>query len=314
MASGGGRVRRPLRPPRRLFNWPVTRQRRASVALDHFAGPLPRPIRRASDARATGRPFLSTPCLALIQYAGLLAAVGGVRAGEAAFAKAGAASTRGGHSNPPDPRLAGVIRGVYWAEDAGLRETKRLGAEAAAADSTGPARRTWHYACRGDPPDPRPRLTPTTGQRLMVTGNFALLAGLRPRRRWRSVSRRRSRGRLRMGRAAHTSTAWRCSPNGGVVRTKAHAAFGGPTIDRIERLLPLLPLRRREEGGRGRLPVSTTLLWHFLMENGKQLPEEPPGRDDLIRTSTGMAPERRARRDPLLRGRRLLGRQSRRRR
>ena len=168
------------------FGWPVTRAE-ALAALDR----LHRRIACRASAtirtrwRAASRSLfhaLISPCLNV----GLLDAARGLRGGRGGLARGHGAAECRRRLHPPDPRLARICARRLLAEDAGLCRDQRL-------DATRPL--PWFYWARRDRhelharrrrPDPRHAYAHHI-QRLMVTGNFALLAGIDPKRDRRMV-------------------------------------------------------------------------------------------------------------------------------
>ena len=160
------------------FGWAVTRAD-ALVALDHFLTDcLPR-FGDFQDAMKTGEDFLMHSLISPYLNAGLLTAQEVCVGAEAAF--------RDGHA--PLNAVEGFIRqilgwrefvrGIYWADMPGYAQTNHLNAtrDLPAFYWTGQTRMHCMAECiRGT----RQNAYAHHIQRLMVTGNFALLAGIAP--------------------------------------------------------------------------------------------------------------------------------------
>ena len=161
------------------FGWPVTRKQ-ALEALDHFiADALPR-FGDVQDAMKAGEDFLYHSLLSPALNIGLLSPAEVCAAAEAAFHRGDA----------PLNAVEGFIRqilgwrefvrGVYWQEMPGYAETNALGADRPLPDLfwTGDTR----MRCMAEVVDTTRRTAYAHHiQRLMVTGNFALLAGITPK-------------------------------------------------------------------------------------------------------------------------------------
>ncbi|MBM3615112.1 MAG: cryptochrome/photolyase family protein [Alphaproteobacteria bacterium] len=160
------------------FGWPVTRDQ-ALAALDHFITDALPAFGDVQDAMKTGEDFLYHSLLSPALNCGLLLPDEVCKAAEAAY--------RAGHA--PLNAVEGFIRqilgwreyvrGIYWLEMPGYAATNALGA----------ARPLPDLYWTGD--TPMRCMAKVVGQtrrtsyahhiqRLMVTGNFALLAGITP--------------------------------------------------------------------------------------------------------------------------------------
>jgi deoxyribodipyrimidine photolyase-related protein len=160
------------------FAWPVTPEQARQALEDFIANRLP-DFGRFQDAMAEGEPVLFHALIAAALNLGLLDPREACLAAERAW--------REGHAplNAAEGFIRQIlgwreyVRGLYWARMPGYRETNALGA----------ARRLpWFYwsgetelAClRAAIAQTRDLAYAHHIQRLMVTGNFALLAGIDP--------------------------------------------------------------------------------------------------------------------------------------
>ena len=269
------------------FNWPVTRQD-ALVALDHFADHCLGQFGDFQDAMATGEPFLFHAMLSPLINAGLLAPWEVCERAERAFAE------RRAPLNAVEGFIRQIlgwrefIRGVYWLKMPDYRETNALGAERPLPDFYWTGETDMHCMAEAIR-QTRDHAYAHHIQRLMVTGNFALLAGLRPQEveEWYLV-------------VFADAYEWVELPNvhgmalfadGGVFATKPYAASGA-YIDRMSDYCRSCRYDVARKEGEGACPFNY-LYWHFLMENEQQLRKNR--RVGMIyRTLDRMAPERRA--------------------
>ncbi len=251
------------------FGWAVTRKD-ALRALDHFVRDCLPLFGDYQDAMKTGEPFLYHSVISPYLNAGLLTAREVCAAAEAAF-HAGRAPI-----NAVEGFIRQIlgwreyVRGIYWLEMPAYAETNRLGADRplpwfywsgetdmnCLAESIGDVRRTayGHHI-----------------QRLMVTGLFGLLAGVRP-------------AELEAWYLAVFVDAydWVELPNvhgmvlfadGGLLGSKPYAASGA-YIDRMSDYCAGCRFDPKIKTGPGACPFNP-LYWDFLLRNEDHLAGNP---------------------------------------
>ncbi len=237
------------------FNWAVTRDG-ALAALDQFiSDALPR-FGDYQDAMAQGEPFLFHALISPYLNAGLLSPREVCVAAEQAW-RAGKAPL-----NATEGFIRQIlgwreyVRGIYWLEMPAYADTNKLNAQRPLP---------WFYwsgetemnclACTID--DTRRHAYAHHIQRLMVTGNFALLAGIRPAEieEWYLA-------------VYADAYEWVELPNvhgmvmfadGGLLASKPYAASGA-YIDRMSNYCSGLRLRSGDQVGRGCMSVQSALL------------------------------------------------------
>ena len=278
------------------FNWAVTRQG-ALAALDMFVTEALPQFGDFQDAMAQQEPFLFHALISPYLNVGLLTAREVCVAAETAY-RAGRAPL-----NAVEGFIRQIlgwreyVRGVYWLEMPGYAETNRLGAERPLP---------WFYwsgetqmnclACTIA--DTRRNAYAHHIQRLMVTGNFALLAGIRP-------------AEIEAWYLAVYADAfeWVELPNvhgmvmfadGGLLASKPYAASGA-YIDRMSDYCAGCVYDPAIKTGEGACPFNL-LYWNFLSENRVAL-ERNPRMAMPYRTLDRMAAPRR---DTILREARLF--------
>ncbi len=161
------------------FGWPVTRAD-ALKALDHFIAVALEGFGDFQDAMKRGEDFLHHALLSPALNIGLLTPMELCRAAERAYLEGRAPL------NAVEGFIRQVIgwrefvRGLYWNEMPGYAETNALSANRALPD--------FYWSGKTDLACLKECITATKRnayahhiQRLMVTGNFALLAGIAPR-------------------------------------------------------------------------------------------------------------------------------------
>ncbi len=160
------------------FDWGVT-QADAEAALDHFVADCLPTFGDYQDAMATDEPFLSHSLISLYLNVGLLDPLAVCRAAEAAF-EAGDAPL-----NAVEGFIRQIlgwreyVRGIYWLKMPAYKALNYLEADRPLPDFywTGDT----EMACLADAIGQTKRHAYAHHiQRLMVTGNFALLAGVAP--------------------------------------------------------------------------------------------------------------------------------------
>ncbi|AVO45807.1 cryptochrome/photolyase family protein [Phreatobacter cathodiphilus] len=251
------------------FGWAVTRNE-ALKALDHFIAEALPFFGDVQDAMKRGEPFLYHGLLSPYLNVGLLTAREVCVAAETAF-KRGAAPL-----NAAEGFIRQIlgwreyVRGIYWHQMPSYAETNALGADrplpwfywsgetdlACIAEVVGETRRNAyaHHI-----------------QRLMVTGNFALLAGIRP-------------AEIEAWYLAVYADAfdWVELPNvhgmvmfadGGLLASKPYAASGA-YIDRMSDYCAGCAYDPKIKVGEGACPFNL-LYWHFIDANAETLKGNP---------------------------------------
>jgi len=247
------------------FNWPVTRED-AVRALDFFVDRCLPSFGDFQDAMARGEPFLFHALLSPLINAGLLRPREVCARAEEAW--------RGGHAplNAVEGFIRQIlgwrefIRGIYWLKMPDYRETNALEAERSLPDFywTGETDMRCMAETIGQTRD---HAYAHHIQRLMVTGNFALLAGIRPAEieEWYLI-------------VFADAYEWVELPNvhgmaifadGGVFASKPYAASGA-YIDRMSDYCKSCRYDVKKKEGDGACPFNY-LYWHFLMENEEKL-------------------------------------------
>ena len=243
------------------FGWPVTRAD-ALAALAHFITEGLPTFGTYQDAMKTGAPFLYHALLSPPLNAGLLTAEEVCRAAERAF-REGAAPL---HCVEGFIRqILGwreYVRGLYWARMPDYAETNALDATRALP---------WFYWSGETAMNCIAQVVAETRahayahhiQRLMVTGNFALLAGLAPAEveAWYLIVFADAYEWVELPNV-HGMVLW---ADGGVMGSKPYAASGA-YINRMSDYCGAVPLRRDEEGRPRRMPLQLSLL---------ELPDRP---------------------------------------
>jgi deoxyribodipyrimidine photolyase-related protein len=251
------------------FGWAVTRAD-ALMALDHFISEALPAFGDVQDAMKRGEPFLYHGLVSPYLNVGLLTAREVCLAAETAWRRGTA----------PLNAVEGFIRqilgwreyvrGIYWHQMPGYAETNALG-----ADRPLP----WFYwsgetdlACLAEVVgDTRRNAYAHHIQRLMVTGNFALLAGIRPAEveAWYLA-------------VYLDAFEWVELPNvhgmvmfadGGLLASKPYAASGA-YIDRMSDYCSGCAYDPKIKVGKGACPFNL-LYWNFIAENAGALSGNP---------------------------------------
>ena len=251
------------------FGWGVTRAD-ALAALDHFVADCLPHFGATQDAMVAGAPFLHHATVSPYLNAGLLtarevcdAAIAALEAGTAPLAAVEGFVRQ----------LLGwreFVRGVYWLRMPDYAESNALGAERAL-----PA---FYWTGETDMNCLRHAIADTAAEayahhinRLMVTGNFALLAGIRPAEieEWYLC-------------VYADAYDWVELPNvhgmaifadGGLMASKPYAA-GGAYIDRMSDYCRGCRFDPKVRSGPGACPF-TLLYWAFLIRHAGTLAENP---------------------------------------
>ncbi len=251
------------------FGWAVTRAD-ALKALDHFISEALPFFGDVQDAMKRGEPFLYHGLVSPYLNAGLLTAREVCLAAESAYRR-GAAPL-----NAVEGFIRQIlgwreyVRGIYWHQMPAYAETNALGA-------TRPL--PWFYwsgetdlACIAEVVgDTRRHAYAHHIQRLMVTGNFALLAGIRP-------------AEIEAWYLAVYVDAfdWVELPNvhgmvmfadGGLLASKPYAASGA-YIDRMSDYCAGCAYDPKVKVGEGACPFNL-LYWHFIDANAGKLKGNP---------------------------------------
>jgi deoxyribodipyrimidine photolyase-related protein len=270
------------------FDWPVTRADALGALDDFIVLGLPR-FGDYQDAMKAGEPFLYHSLLSPLINAGLLRPREVVARAEAAF-RDGAAPL-----NAVEGFIRQIlgwrefIRGVYWLKMPGYGETNALDARRPL-----PA---FYWTAETDMRCMKEAIVATRDhayahhiQRLMVTGNFALLAGIRPAEieEWYLVVYADAYEWVELPNVHGMAT----FADGGVFASKPYAASGA-YIDRMSDYCGGCRYDVKAKEGEEACPFNV-LYWAFLMRNESRLRDN--GRVGMIyRTLDRMAPERRER-------------------
>ncbi|NEU13050.1 cryptochrome/photolyase family protein [Methylobacterium sp. BTF04] len=251
------------------FGWPVTRVEALS-ALKHFVADCLPTFGDYQDAMKTGAPFLYHALISPALNAGLLTAEEVCRAAERAYHDGAA----------PLHCVEGFIRqilgwreyvrGLYWARMPAYAETNAL-------DAKRPL--PWFYwsgetklnclaQCIGET---RAHAYAHHIQRLMVTGNFALLAGLDPAQveEWYLVVYADAYEWVELPNV-HGMVLW---ADGGVMGSKPYAASGA-YINRMSDYCGACAYDVTAKAGETACPFNY-LYWNFLIEHAERLEPNP---------------------------------------
>ena len=251
------------------FGWPVTRAD-ALKALDHFIAVALEGFGDFQDAMKRGEDFLHHALLSPALNIGLLTPMELCRAAERAYLEGRAPL------NAVEGFIRQVIgwrefvRGLYWNEMPGYAETNALSARRALPD--------FYWTGETDLACLKECISATKRnayahhiQRLMVTGNFALLAGVAPREieQWYLL-------------VYADAFEWVELPNvhgmvmfadGGLLASKPYAASGA-YIDRMSDYCAGCRYDPAVKSGPGACPFNP-LYWNFLIENEGKLGKNP---------------------------------------
>lgn len=268
------------------FRWPVTRTD-ALNALKHFLDECLPDFGYYQDAMKTGAPFLYHALLSPALNAGLLTAEEVCRAAARAYDE-GAAPL-----NCVEGFIRQIlgwreyVRGLYWARMPAYAETNAL---AARRDLpwfywSGETRMNCLAQCVADT---RTHAYAHHIQRLMVTGNFALLAGLEPAQveEWYLVVYADAYEWVELPNV-HGMVLW---ADGGVMGSKPYAASGA-YINRMSDYCRGCAYDVAAKSGEGACPFNY-LYWNFLIENAERLAGNPRLAMPY-RTLDGLGPQRR---------------------
>jgi len=247
------------------FSWPVTRAD-ALAALRHFLADALPTFGDYQDAMKTGAPFLYHALLSPALNAGLLTAEEVCWAAERAY-RDGAAPL---HCVEGFIRqILGwreYVRGLYWARMPGYRDSNALGA---GRDLP------WFYWSGETALNCVAQVVGETRahayahhiQRLMVTGNFALIAGLDPAQveEWYLIVFADAYEWVELPNV-HGMVLW---ADGGVMGSKPYAASGA-YIDRMSDYCASCAYDVKVKAGPEACPFNY-LYWNFLIENEERL-------------------------------------------
>ncbi|HEY8567222.1 MAG TPA: cryptochrome/photolyase family protein [Beijerinckiaceae bacterium] len=251
------------------FAWPVTRSE-ALRALDHFIREGLPLFGDYQDAMRTGEPFLFHAALAPALNVGLLLPDEVCRAAERAY-REGAAPL-----NAVEGFIRQVlgwreyVRGIYWAFMPDYAASNALDAQRPLP---------WFYwtgetemnCLRQCISDTKRHAYAHHIQRLMVTGNFALLAGIRPAEieEWYLVVYADAFEWVELPNV-HGMVAW---ADGGMLGSKPYAASGA-YIDRMSDYCGSCAYDVAAKSGPKACPFNY-LYWNFLIENTERLSANP---------------------------------------
>ena len=251
------------------FGWAVTR-RDALAALDHFIADVLPCFGDFQDAMAVDEPFLYHALISAYLNVGLLDPREVCRAAELAFRKGEVPLNAAEGFIRQILGWREYVRGIYWLEMPRYAETNALGAK---------RKLPWFY-WSGETPmnclshaigDTRRHAYAHHIQRLMVTGNFALLACIRPAEieEWYLA-------------VYVDAFDWVELPNthgmvmfadGGLLASKPYAASGA-YINRMSNYCASCVYDPKVRTGESACPFNL-LYWHFLDENREKLRHNP---------------------------------------
>ncbi|GJE17819.1 (6-4) photolyase [Methylobacterium marchantiae] len=251
------------------FRWPVTRGD-AIIALKHFLDDCLPHFGDYQDAMKTDAPFLYHALLAPALNAGLLTGGEVCRAASRAYDEGRA----------PLNCVEGFIRqilgwreyvrGLYWTRMPAYADTNALGASRDLPWFywSGETKMNCIAQCVADT---RAHAYAHHIQRLMVTGNFALLAGLDPAQveEWYLVVYADAYEWVELPNV-HGMVLW---ADGGVMGSKPYAASGA-YINRMSDYCRGCAYDVRAKTGEGACPFNY-LYWNFLIENAGRLQGNP---------------------------------------
>jgi deoxyribodipyrimidine photolyase-related protein len=251
------------------FGWAVTREG-ALQALDHFIAVCLGSFGDYQDAMKAGEDFLCHSVISPYLNAGLLTALEVAEAAEAAYRQGKAPL------NAVEGFIRQVIgwrefvRGIYWTKMPGYITTNHLGAKRGipAFFWTG---ETEMHCLRDCIRTTRQHAYAHHIQRLMITGNFALLAGIAPQdvEEWYLVVYADAYEWVELpnvhGMALHA--------DGGILGSKPYAASGA-YIDRMSDYCGACVYDPKIKSGPKACPFNY-LYWGFLIENEAMLAKNP---------------------------------------
>ncbi len=269
------------------FAWPVTRAR-ALEALRHFVDDcLPR-FGDYQDAMSRGEPFLFHALLAPALNIGLLTPEEACRAAEDAWREGRAPLNAVEGFVRQILGWREYVRGLYWLYMPDYADTNELEAtrDLPAFYWTGETDMACLRACVSDT---RRHAYAHHIQRLMVLGNFALLAGVAPRQieEWFLMVYADAFEWVELPNVHGMAT----FADGGLMGSKPYAASGA-YIDRMSDYCGGCRYDVSAKGGEGACPFNP-LYWDFLMRNEERLARNPRLAMPY-RTLARMSPARRA--------------------
>ncbi|MEM1313693.1 MAG: cryptochrome/photolyase family protein [Pseudomonadota bacterium] len=251
------------------FWFAVTRAEAEAAAERFFAEALPR-FGDYQDAMVSGQAFLFHSVISLYLNAGLLEPLALCRRAEAEWREGRAPLNAAEGFVRQILGWREFVRGIYWREGPGYAQRNALGAEAAlpAFYWTGETDMACMAAAIGQT---RAEAYAHHIQRLMVTGNFALLAGLRPQEvaEWYLA-------------VYADAYEWVEAPNvigmalyadGGVLASKPYAASGS-YIDRMSDYCGGCRYEVKARSGPEACPFNP-LYWDFMVRNRARLQGNP---------------------------------------
>ena len=251
------------------FGWPVTRAD-ALRALTHFIAECLPVFGDYQDAMQADAPFLYHALLAPALNAGLLTAEEVCREAERAFAEGRAPLNCAEGFIRQILGWREYVRGLYWARMPDYAGTNAL---AATRDLpwfywTGETRMNCLAHCIRDT---RSNAYAHHIQRLIVTGNFALLAGIDPAQveEWYLIVYADAFEWVELPNV-HGMVLW---ADGGVMGSKPYAASGA-YIDRMSDYCGACSFDVRARAGADACPFNY-LYWNFLIENAERLSGNP---------------------------------------
>ncbi len=263
--------------------WFAVTRKDAEKARDHFIAEALASFGDYQDAMLGDEKFLYHSLLSFYINAGLLDPRRSVPAGRRSVRERRRTAQCRRRVHPPDHRLARIRARDLLAQDAGLCRiaisSRRSGR---CRTSTGAAKPTWPAL------PPRSRATKEEAyahhiQRLMITGNFAMLIGADPKavHEWYLAVYADAYEWVEMPNTIGMSQ----FADGGLLGSKPYAA-GGNYINKMSDYCAGCHYDVKKKTGRGRVSVQRALLG-FSGAQRRQAPGQSTAFPDLCRTGTG---------------------------
>ena len=269
------------------FRWGVTRADALAALASFVTDALPR-FGDYQDAMKTGEPFLFHSLISPYLNCGLLEPLEVCRAAEEAWRQGKAPLNAVECFIRQIIRWREYVRGIYWLEMPGYAQTNTLSATRKLPWFywSGETRMNCMAQCVGDT---RRHAYAHHIQRLMVTGNFALLAGIAPAEieAWYLAVYADAYDWVELPNT-HGMVMW---ADGGLLGSKPYAASGA-YIDRMSDYCGSCSYDVKAKAGARACPFNY-LYWNFLIENERKLGRNPRMAMPY-RTLGTMTPERRA--------------------
>ncbi|MEM8662526.1 MAG: cryptochrome/photolyase family protein [Pseudomonadota bacterium] len=247
------------------FNWPVTRAD-ALKALDDFIENRLPSFGDYQDAMATGEPFLNHSLISPLINAGLLRPREVCARAEAAYRDGSAPLNAVEGFVRQILGWREFIRGVYWLKMPDYVTSNALDAQRPLPDFFWTADTDLHCLAEAIG-QTRDHAYAHHIQRLMVTGNFALLAGIRPEEieEWYLIVYADAYDWVELPNVHGMAT----FADGGVFASKPYAASGS-YINKMSNYCKSCRYDVRQKDGEDACPFNY-LYWNFIIENASTL-------------------------------------------